>query len=187
VLVAGSQYVEQQLSLHVQLAPADLHSLASLQRFTPSTSTSQCPEQQSEFEAHASFVSLHDDAGTLQVPFTQLSEQQSVFLVQDLWYARHVAQLTPTMHVAPLQQPFVHDAGSHTQAPPTQCWPAEHATPAPHLHAPPPQLSVRFGSHATHAEPPPPHAVIDGVVQVLPEQQPLAHVIEHPAHAPLMH
>jgi hypothetical protein len=69
----------------VQLRPSPLHSLVTLQRFTPSTSTSQWPEQQSASAAQASLVSRHEEAGTLQVPLTQLSEQQSV-LREQLWW-----------------------------------------------------------------------------------------------------
>jgi hypothetical protein len=69
---------------------------------------------------HVSFVSLHADAGTSHVPFTQLSEQQSVFCLHDLWNGRHVAQFTPTKHCEPEQHPFVHDVASHTHVPPLQ-------------------------------------------------------------------
>jgi hypothetical protein len=68
-----------------QLRPSPLHSLVTLQRFTPSTSTSQCPEQHCVSAEQASLVSLHEEAGTLQIPLTQLSEQQSVFCEQ-LWW-----------------------------------------------------------------------------------------------------
>jgi hypothetical protein len=45
-------------------------------------------------------------------------------------------------------------------------------------------LSARFVLHAVHAPPPVPHVVVEGALHVLPVQQPLAHVTEHPAHAP---
>ncbi len=83
-----------------------------------------------------------------------------------------------------MQQPLVHEVESHTHAPPTQCWPAEHGAPLPHLHAPLVQLSVSVGSHARHAPPEAPHADSEGAVQVVPEQQPLAHVSEQPVQLP---
>jgi hypothetical protein len=79
------QKVEQQSVDAVHAVPSDLHSFGTLQRFLPSTSRSQCAEQHSLSAAHESLVSLHALAGTLQMPATQLSEQQSVFLVQGWW------------------------------------------------------------------------------------------------------
>ncbi len=92
-----------------------------LQRLTPSTSTSHLLSQQSLFALQVSPVSLHDDAGTSHRPLTQLSEQQSVFFVHVLLYARHVAQLTPAKHDVPKQQPFEHEVVLHTHEPFTHC------------------------------------------------------------------
>ena len=36
------------------------------------------------------------------------------------------------VHVVPAQQPAGQEIGSHTQAPPTQCWPAAQEPPVPH-------------------------------------------------------
>jgi hypothetical protein len=83
--LVASQYSEQHELAALQLVPSDLHWLVTEQRFLPSTSTSQCPEQHSASAAQASLPSLHDEAGTEQIPLTQLSEQQSVFLLQ-LWW-----------------------------------------------------------------------------------------------------
>jgi hypothetical protein len=60
------------------------------------------------------------------------------------------------------------------------------------LHEPPVQLSARVGSHAVHEPPPPPHAESEGVLQVLPEQQPdvqvAAQLVQTPAvQLPLVH
>jgi hypothetical protein len=66
-------------------APALLHMFGWLHRFTPSTSRSHEPEQQSAFALHVSFVRRHELAGTSHVPPTQLPEQQSVLFVHDWW------------------------------------------------------------------------------------------------------
>ncbi len=75
----------QQLAAAAHVAPSDSHWFGPEQRVSPSTSTSQCPEQHWAFCVQRSLVSLHEDAGTEQTPFTQLSEQQSVLLLQ-LWW-----------------------------------------------------------------------------------------------------
>ena len=61
--------------------------------------------------------------GRLQVPLTQLSEQQSVFWAQGWWKLLQVTQLTPTSHVGPLQQPFEHEAAVQTHWPAWQICP----------------------------------------------------------------
>jgi hypothetical protein len=113
--------------------------------------------------------------------------------------ATHVAPPRPQLsnvgatQTPPLQQPFGHDAASHTQLPATQLVPAPQAAPAPHRHPPEAaQLSAREGSQVTQAAPPVPHAVADpAVVQVEPEQQPPGQLDElqsaqaPPAQAPL--
>lgn len=50
-------------------------------------------------------------------------------------------------------------AGSQTQLPLLQRWPAAHAWPMPHTHWPLAHRSVSSGSHATQAVPWSPHAV----------------------------
>ena len=83
------------------------------------------------------------------------------------------AEADGVVHVAPAQQPEGHDVASHTQVPPTHRWPAPHAGLEPHWQTPPTHESAPV-PHATHAPPPPPHAEGVGVVQIVPEQQPLA-------------
>ncbi len=78
----GSQKSEQHWLDSAHVAPAALHSLGPLHRMTPSTSASQCPSQHCEPDVQVSPVSSHEEAGTSHRPFTQLSEQQSVFSVQ---------------------------------------------------------------------------------------------------------
>lgn len=167
--------------------PADLHSFGPLHRMTPSASWSQWLSQQSLLAVQVSPVSLHVDAGTSHLLFTQLSEQQSVFLVHAFAYARQVEQFTPAKQVVPKQQPFAHDVALHTHVPPTHCWPAAHCGPVPQLHAPLAQPSASIGSHEMHALPLVPQVVSEGVSHVLPEQQPDWHVVEHPAHTLLTH
>jgi hypothetical protein len=91
------------------------------------------------------------------------------------------------LHVAPLQHPAAHEVASQTQAPPEHRWPAPQGLPDPHVQTPAVHPSALVGSHATHAAPPPPHAVTDGVVQVVPAQQPEVHACEHGSHLPLTH
>jgi hypothetical protein len=50
-----------------------------------------------------------------------------------------------------------------------------HAGLLPHMHWPATQLLDMVGSQLVHEPPPVPHAVVDGVVQVWPEQQPFGH------------
>jgi hypothetical protein len=71
------------------------------------------------------------------------------------------------------QQPFGQVLASQMQWLATQCWPATQATPAPHLHAPPVQLSEKFGSHWPHMPPPVPQSFTLLMKQLLPTQQPL--------------
>jgi hypothetical protein len=136
------------------------------------------------FDVQVSPVSKHEDAGTSHLLLTQLSEQQSVGLVQALAYGRHVAQLTPAKHVVPpKQQPFAQDVALQTQVPPTHCWPAAHCGPLPQLHVPVlEQPLASIGSHAVHALPLLPQVLTDGVSHVLPLQQPEAQVCEQPSH-----
>jgi hypothetical protein len=91
------------------------------------------------------------------------------------------------VHVLPLQQPFGHDVTSHVHRPAMQCCPAVHCAFAPHLHVPPLHVSARTESHATHVPPPEPHVPIDGVLHVLPVQQPVRQVCAQPEHVPFEH
>jgi hypothetical protein len=187
LLVAGSQKSEQHSLDSPHVAPAALHWFGPLQRFTPSTSTSQWLSQQSPSCVQVSPVGLHDVAGTSQRPFTQLSEQQSVSFVQLWWKFRHVAQLTPTSHAVPKQQPFEHVVLLHVHWPPTHACPLAQAGPAPQVHWPPAlHPSASLGSHATQTPLPCAHVFAGGAVQVagLPVQQPVGHVAAQPAHVP---
>jgi len=77
-------------------------------------------------------------------------------------------------HTPPAQQPSTHAAASHTQAPPTQRWPAVQAAPAPHTHTPlAVQVSDVTGSHGLQTLPAVPHFAKLGVAQLLPSQQPV--------------
>jgi hypothetical protein len=118
VLVPGSQKREQHSLDSAHVAPTDLHSFGPLHRMTPSASLSQRLSQHWLFAVHVSPVSRHEDAGTSHLLLTQLSEQQSVFMVHALAYARHVVQFTPAKHVLPpKQQPFAHDVALQTHVP----------------------------------------------------------------------
>jgi hypothetical protein len=117
------------------------------------------------------------------VPPVQLSATAELHVVQPPPPVPHAVGRA-TLHTLPAQQPVGHDVALHTHAPPTQACPAPHAAPVPHLHAPPLQVSEIAGSHARHAEPAAPHAVVLGVVQTEPAQQPVVHVTEQPEHVP---
>ncbi|MEP6652412.1 MAG: hypothetical protein ABJA82_03585 [Myxococcales bacterium] len=82
------------------------------------------------------------------------------------------------MQVAPEQQPLGQDCGVQVQAPATQVVPPPQAALAPQRHSPVmAQLSAREASQVTQAAPPVPQALAaPAVVQVGPEQQPLAQV-----------
>lgn len=88
---------------------------------TPSTSLSQWLSQHWLLAVQVSPVSLHEDAGTSHLLLTQLSEQQSPFLVHAFAYGRQVAQLTPAKHWVPKQQPLAHEVALHTHVPLTHC------------------------------------------------------------------
>jgi hypothetical protein len=140
------------------------------------------------FDVQVSPVSRHEEAGTSHLLLTQLSEQQSVFLVQALLYGRHVAQLTPAKHVVPpKQQPFAQDVALQTHVPLRHCWPAAHCGPLPQLHDPFEQPSATIVLHEVHALPLPPQFVTDGGSHVLPLQQPVVQVCEQPSHTWLTH
>ena len=80
------------------------------------------------------------------------------------------------VHVVPTQHPALHEVASHTHAPATQCWPIEHAPPAPQAHAPfAAQWSVRVASQLVHAAPSIPQLDIEGTWHVAPTQHPVPH------------
>jgi hypothetical protein len=73
------------------------------------------------------------------------------------------------------QQPDGQLVASHVQVPPTQCWPAAQALPEPQRHWALAQPSAPT-PHDLHAAPPVPQDDADGVMQVVPEQQPFGQV-----------
>lgn len=81
------------------------------------------------------------------------------------------------------QQPEVQLVASQVHVPPTQRCPCAQAAPLPQAHWPLVQESAR-ASHATHAPAPVPQVAVDGVLQSLPAQQPVAHVCAQPWHTP---
>jgi hypothetical protein len=86
-----------------------------------------------------------------------------------------------------VQHPLGHDAELHTQAPPLQTWPELQGAPAPQAHAPEgEQLSAWFELHPTQALPSVPQAETDGVVHVLPLQQPVLQEAALQTHWPWM-
>ena len=110
--------------------------------------------------------------------------------------ASHDAQAAPpapqvlalgALQVVPEQQPFGQEVASHTQAPPTQRWPAPHAAPGPQWQPPPMQLSAFVASQAVHAPPAAPQVARLAGLQVVPEQQPPGQLVaSQPEQAPLV-
>lgn len=97
--------------------------------------------------------------------------------------APHAAAVLPDWHVFPAQQPL-HELESHTQAPPTQCWPVAQGPFAPQLQRPASQRSLIAGSQARHCCPGAAHAIPLVGVQTLPAQHPLGHDVASHTHAP---
>jgi hypothetical protein len=118
------------------------------------------------------------------------------------WLATVASQLTQLPGVVPQalvpmlvwhvpaasQQPLGHEVASHTQAPLTQRLPLPQVTPpGPHEQLPLPRQVSVAPVQAAQAAPLVPHAAALGAVQLLPMQQPLAHVIVHPEQLPFTH
>ena len=88
-------------------------------------------------------------------------------------------------HMLPEQQPDGHEVASQTQAPLTHFCPPPHAALVPQRHTPSDeQLSDFVASHCEHTAPETPQVATDGVLQVVPEQQPFGHETESHVHAP---
>jgi hypothetical protein len=89
---------------------------------------------------------------------------------------------------APLaQQPFGHEAASHTHDPLWHSRPAAHAGPLPHVHTPADEHPSAFGPHAVHPVPPGPHVLaVRVVLQTDPVQHPVGHAWLQPVHVPAL-
>jgi hypothetical protein len=103
----------------------------------------------------------------------------------------HDAPLVPQVavplvrHTSPSQQPVAQLVASQMHFPPEHRWPAVHAAPVPHLHAPAAQVSAVAGSHAVQTVPAAPHAVNEMLVHTPPRQQPVVHDERQTAESPL--
>jgi hypothetical protein len=91
--------------------------------------------------------------------------------------APHALVAVPGRHALPWQHPVGHDAGSQTHLPPEQACPVPHTAPPPQLQVPLAEQPSAVEPQLTHAAPPVPQAVADGVVHVPEAQHPLAHVV----------
>ena len=91
------------------------------------------------------------------------------------------------VHTPPAQQPVGQVIALHTQVPAMHCEPMPQEALPWQVQAPVvgSQVSVFFGSQGTHALPPMPHAVADGVWQTPPAQQPFGQDCALHTHAPL--
>jgi hypothetical protein len=111
-----------------------------------------------------------------QVPvLEQLSDSAALQAAQLLAWVPQLAVVGGLTQLVPLQQPASQLTESHTQLPPTQCWPVPQAGPAPQEQLPPSQPSAMVELQVEQPAPEVPHwARVGGATQVAPEQQPLA-------------
>jgi hypothetical protein len=91
------------------------------------------------------------------------------------------------VQLRPLQQPLGHDVASHTQMPPLHRWPVAHCGPLPQAHMPFVHWLATTLLQLPHTTPPMPHEPSDGVVQLLPVQQPFGHELGLQVHVPPTH
>lgn len=90
---------------------------------------------------------------------------------------------TPFAFVEKSQQPVEHDDGVHLHTPPTHCWLAPHAAPAPHLQTPLAQLSAESVLHAWQR---PPFTVgAPQLTKSLVEASQTLLAVQQPAHEPV--
>ncbi len=106
-----------------------------------------------------------------QVPHVPLAHAPPSQASHERPAAPHDVAWLPDRHVVPLQQP-AHDSASQTHAPLRQRCPLPQAGPTPHAQAPVGEQRSERASQAAHATPEAPHAPVDGVRHVVPEQQP---------------
>ena len=82
------------------------------------------------------------------------------------------------LHLPAPQQPVGQEFVSQTHAPTAQRWPAPQTAPLPQAQAPlAEQLSAFVVSQAVQVAPPLPQVEVPGMLQVAPEQQPLAQLV----------
>jgi len=82
------------------------------------------------------------------------------------------------------QHPVGQEIELQAQLPPEQTWPAAQGPPIPHMHTPADEHVSAVVPQSTHAAPSGPHALTDGDVHVVPEQQPPGHEPRLQTHAP---
>lgn len=89
-------------------------------------------------------------------------------------------------HIPFRQHPFGHEAARQTHCPSMQRVPSPHIGPVPHAHWPVGEhRSARRVSHPAHVPLPVPQVLTDGMLHILPEQQPSLHVeMLHPLQRP---
>lgn len=98
----------------------------------------------------------------------------------------HAFTVGVVVQTLPEQQPFGQLVELQTQDPAEQAWPAGQAGPDPQRHWPPEHVSA-VDPQARQAPPFDPQALTDGVLQVLPEQQPVGQLVGLQAQAPFVH
>jgi hypothetical protein len=98
------------------------------------------------------------------------------------------ASVFPGWQLLLLQQPIGHEVALHTQFPPWQSWPMEHAPAiAPHTQTPAALQASVVPMHVIHTFPPAPQALaLVAVTQVEPMQHPVQPDVVLQTHCPLM-
>lgn len=111
--------------------------------------------------------------------------------VAHIWHAPplapHAAVVLPGWHVLPWQQPVGHEAASQTHLPLEHACPLPQAVLPPQVQAPLAEQPSPVVPQLVHVAPLVPQAIADGVVHVVPEQQPLAHEAASQTHLPPAH
>jgi hypothetical protein len=96
--------------------------------------------------------------------------------------------VSPGWHVVPpWQQPVGHEVASQMHLPPEHTWPLPHAAAPPHVQAPLVEQPSPVVPQSVHMPPAVPHAMAEGVVHVVPVQQPVGHDAMSHTHLPPEH
>jgi hypothetical protein len=97
------------------------------------------------------------------------------------------AVVLPGSHVLFRQHPVGHDAESHTHLPPEHTCPLPQAVAPPQVQLPVAEQPSPVVPQLVQLPPPVPHAIDEGVVQVLFWQQPVGHEVASQTHLPPEH
>ncbi len=119
------------------------------------------------------------------MPLVQLSPVAHVWHVPPL--PPHAPVVLPGWHVLPWQHPVEHEAASQMHLPLEHTCPLPHAVLPPQVQAPVTEQPSPVVPQFVHIAPPVPQAIAEGVVHVVPEQQPLGHDAASQTQLPPLH